>query len=127
MVIVVFAQHPVNDRMIYGPFQGVKIWATKRFSQEKKYVGLVMHSESFMVSHIFPAILQWRGGAIKNIVKNPDICFIRTRADESVMIGDCVHPEGSFPFIETKTSIERIAKKSCTLTKIRRKVPGVNC
>ena len=133
MVIAAFAQHPVNDRMIYSPFQGVKIWAKKRFklikerAKRKKYVGLVMHSESFMVSHIFPSILQWRGGAIKNIVKNPDICFIRTRADESVMIGDCVHPEGNFPFIETKTSIERIAKKSCTLTKIRRKVPGVNC
>ena len=77
-----------------------------------------------MVSHIFPAILQWRGGAIKNIVKNPDICFIRTRADESVMIGDCVNPK---KFIVTNTSIERIVEKSCTLTNIRRKVLGVNC
>ena len=31
MMIAAFAQHPVNDRMTYGPFQGVKIWATKRF------------------------------------------------------------------------------------------------
>ena len=130
MVIPAFAQYPVNDRMIYGPFQGVKIWATKRFklietrAKNKTYVGRVMHSEAFMLSHIFPAILKWQGGAIKNIVKNPDICFIRTRADESVMIGDCVNPK---KFIVTNTSIETIVEKSCTLTNIRRKVLGVNC
>jgi len=51
-----FSRWPVNDRMIYGPFGAVKIWASTRFESLDKHVqfmkethyGLGMHSERFL-------------------------------------------------------------------------------
>ena len=37
-VIPGFAMFPVNDRMIYGPYAAVKIWATERFRRIDDHV-----------------------------------------------------------------------------------------
>jgi hypothetical protein len=35
-----FGKHPANDRMIYGPLEGVRVWATKCFELIEKQVQL---------------------------------------------------------------------------------------
>ena len=32
-VVANFGALPVNDRMVYGPYEAVKVWATQRFSK----------------------------------------------------------------------------------------------
>jgi hypothetical protein len=91
VVLAPFGKHPVNDRMIYGPLLGVKVWATQRFELIEKRVqlhkdpGYEMHSERFLNASLLPAI-QKLGVSINT---NPDICFLRTRADKSVLLRDC--------------------------------------
>lgn len=90
-VIPTFANFPVNDRMVYGPYEAVKIWATKRFElmEERAALqedaGLILHSERFLDSTVFPAML--KQGFPK--VENGDICFLRARVGESVLLNDC--------------------------------------
>jgi len=86
-----FSMQPVNDRMVYGPYDAVKIWATKRFdlleesAKHQNNPGWTMHSERFLNSNVFPAMEKL---GYENIA-NGDICFLRTRADESAVIADC--------------------------------------
>ena len=93
-VVPNFARFPVNDRMIYGPYDAVKIWAAGRFQrlnlhaeflQEKGHVGDGLHSERFLNYTIFPAI---RNAGVK-IEAKKDICFLRARADHSIRFSDC--------------------------------------
>jgi hypothetical protein len=92
VVVPYFGSHPINDRMIYGPYEAIKIWSTKRFEliEERARMsldpGFEMHSESFLNASIFPAIKQL--GYLTYI--NEDICFIRTRADSMALLDDCV-------------------------------------
>ncbi len=91
-VVPPFGLMPVNDRLIYGPYSAIKIWATKRFEYIDYHVmhypdpGYGMHSERFLEGSIFTAMVNQTG---VEIVNNPDICFFRTRADDSAMISDC--------------------------------------
>jgi hypothetical protein len=86
-----FALYPVNDRMVYGPYEAVKVWATKRFdlveerANQQSEPGYTMHSERFMNASIFVAMKQLG----YQQATNPDICFSRTRADESTIVSDC--------------------------------------
>jgi hypothetical protein len=41
-VIPAFALHPVNDRMIYGPYAAVKIWAAERWERYQHHVFMVL-------------------------------------------------------------------------------------
>jgi hypothetical protein len=89
-VIPKFATHPVNDRMIYGPYEAVKVWATERFSRLEEHVqsvkpGYGMHSERFMAASIIPGI---EGNGFK-VEQSPHICFFRARADGQVFLRDC--------------------------------------
>lgn len=91
-----FAKYPVNDRMFYGPYDAVKIWATERFNRIESHVhsyerGWGMHSERFLESAIFSAI-KTRG--IK-MVENPDLCVMRVRADLTVWMNDCITMGGT--------------------------------
>ena len=124
-VIPAFARRPVNDRMVYGPYDAVKIWATQRFQlieervSQRVDVGMAMHSEHFLDGTVFPAMRQYyknhqehkallqqnkvaRGdmgiedysdetatASELDIHWNRDICFVRARADVSVMANDC--------------------------------------
>ena len=92
-VVPDFARYPVNDRMIYGPYEAVQVWAAQRvqrLEQHGEYIskhapGDGIHSERYLNDTIFPAIRQ-RG---ITIVNHPGICFLRARADGSVRFTDC--------------------------------------
>ena len=71
-----WARFPINDRMIYGSYRGVKIWSTERFQRLESHVrtyepGYGMHSERFLNHSIFPAI---RSLGIR-VIENPDSKF----------------------------------------------------
>jgi hypothetical protein len=118
VVLPGFAMYPVNDRMIYGTYDSVKIWATERFSRIDEHVKRVkvgMHSETFLNDSILPAIRQ-QG---TKIVTNPDICFYRVRADMSVWISDCDRarstPRNQGDIHDKKSVVERIVGRPSNL------------
>ena len=90
-VMAPFGKYPVNDRIIYGPLEGIKVWATKRFDLIEQRVqfhqdpGFEMHSERFLNATILPVIQE----VGVSLYENPDICFLRVRADKSVLPDDC--------------------------------------
>eukprot|EP00980_Cylindrotheca_fusiformis_P016727 scaffold5030_cov53-Cylindrotheca_fusiformis.AAC.3 len=92
-VIPDFANHPVNDRMVYGPYEAVKIWATKRFQliEERAkipaFAGRVLHSERFLKHSIIPRMEKV---VSSDKVLNPDICFVRTRPNSVAIYNDCI-------------------------------------
>jgi hypothetical protein len=87
-----FGKHPVSDRIIYGPKEAVRIWATERFTNLERHVDFIykndpgwgMHSERFVNYTLFPLIQN-----ITSIYLHPTICFFRARADETVWVSDC--------------------------------------
>lgn len=87
-----FGSHPINDRMIYGPFEPIKIWSTKRFEliEERAKLaldpGYEMHSESFLNTSIFPVMEEL--GYPTWI--HTEVCFVRTRAESVALWNDCV-------------------------------------
>eukprot|EP00934_Nitzschia_sp_Nitz4_P002624 Nitzschia sp. Nitz4//scaffold677_size1784//368//1405//NITZ4_009314-RA/size1784-processed-gene-0.0-mRNA-1//-1//CDS//3329556432//2614//frame0 len=91
VVVAGFARHPVNDRMIYGSAEGVKVWATQRFRLLEQRAnanvdpGYCMHSERFMNKSLFPAIEQ----AGVSINTDTGSCFLRTRANDQLLLSDC--------------------------------------
>jgi hypothetical protein len=104
-VIPGFAKFPVNDRMFFGPYEATKIWATGRFSRLNEWVFQLhqpLHSEQFLNATILPAIR--RQGI--SIGVDPRICFLRARADGSVLARDC-HGGAS------KGLLERLLNKTC--------------
>jgi hypothetical protein len=133
-----FAMYPVNDRMIYGPYDAVKIWATERFQRiddhvQKVQPGIGMHSERFLNGSILPAI---RESGTK-VVINPDICFFRVRADETIWISDCDRsldnvtvPEGigrGFRKVNKKKLVEDIVGLPCHRSKYSGRIFQVDC
>eukprot|EP00980_Cylindrotheca_fusiformis_P020605 scaffold7663_cov56-Cylindrotheca_fusiformis.AAC.1 len=120
-VVPGFCQYPVNDRMIYGPYDAVRVWSTERFhlletkiQQQKKKGTIVMHSEIFMKESIFPAIQQQYELHI-----NPDICFIRTRAESIALTDDCTTQGIVRDFdnnnVDMKDLVERTIGRKCIL------------
>jgi len=126
-VVPGFAKYPVNDRMIYGPYKAVKIWATERFSRLDDHVqsmlrdkpGFGMHSESFLNYTIFPAIRATN----TTIEEHDSLCFFRARADETVWISDCKLPGGR----SREKSVERILGRKCWGRKSLRRMKVLNC
>jgi hypothetical protein len=118
-----FAQMPVNDRLFYGPRRAVEIWATQRFDalEERARLqpepGYTMHSERFLNYTIFPLIE--REGY--TIVSNPDLCCLRVRADDSVMLNDCtmgaVQTRG-WDRVNKQAMIQDIVGRNCTRFKL---------
>jgi hypothetical protein len=81
MIIPNWANWPVNDRMISGPYDAVKVWATERFPRIDQHVltvkpGLGMHPEKFLHRTILPLIRQEFGYKLD---QNKRICFVRVR------------------------------------------------
>lgn len=126
-----WARFPINDRMVYGSYKGVKIWSTERFERLENHVvtyepGYGMHSERFLDHAIFPAIQEL---GIK-VIENPDICFFRARADGSAWTSDCVTRNGSarnFRKINTQSMVEDIVGRPCVQSKFSRKITQVHC
>eukprot|EP00980_Cylindrotheca_fusiformis_P012760 scaffold3118_cov64-Cylindrotheca_fusiformis.AAC.18 len=122
-VVPNFCKYPVNDRMIYGPYDAVKVWSTERFRLIEKRVqqpdkaGSVMHSEHFMNDSIFSTITQQYGYEMH---RNPDICFLRTRADSMALTNDCKAKgkvRGFQKNVNLKPLIEETVGRKCTLEK----------
>jgi len=116
-VIPPFAMWPLNDRMIYGPYEAVKIWSTKRFELVEKQVelkqekGKVLHSETIMATRVIPAIEE--SGFDKAI--NEDICFIRSRANDEALLNDCIQKGKTREFdkIDRKSLVESTIGRKC--------------
>lgn len=126
-----WARFPINDRMIYGSYRGVKIWSTERFRRLEDHVltyepGYGMHSERFLNHSIFPAIRDLG----MDVVENPDICFFRARADGSVWINDCATRNGAargFRKIDTQRLVENLIGKSCRKSNFNRRTIQLHC
>lgn len=112
-----FGAMPVNDRMFYGPHDAVEIWATKRFELLESYVykcepGWAMHSEKYLDGAIMPAVRELG----ISVVVNPDICFLRTRADFSAVTTDCrlMGTTRDFENKNMKAVVESIVNRKCS-------------
>lgn len=141
-VIPGFGKHPVNDRIIYGPPEAVKIWSTQRFSRLEKHVqdvlkhhaGWGMHSERFLDWTIFPAIRKETG---VTIVEHDTICFFRARVDGSVWITDCQgRSDVSDPAImkhltarmSVEEAVEKLLHRKCgNVKKLTHTVKTIDC
>ena len=105
--------------MIYGPTEAVKIWAmTSRndiidTTSEPASIGLA--SAQFMADVIVPTIMD---KAACNVVKNPDVCFYRTRASDVVLINDCSDEQGApvrgVQDIDQVELVENLVQRECT-------------
>ena len=118
-----WARYPVNDRMIYGNRKAVKIWATRRFELLEDHVrtynepGYGMHSERFLEHSIFPAIRNETGIPVVN---NPDICFLRARADGAIWANDCASRAGAatgFRVANVRLLLEQLLGRPCVASK----------
>lgn len=95
-VVPGFGRYPVSDRMVYGPYEAVRVWASERFQRIEEHArwilqndeGRAMHAETFMNVSIFPAMRKVLGNS-RGIVEHPHLCFLRGRADETVWLTDC--------------------------------------
>lgn len=143
VIVPDFGNHPVSDRLIYGPIEAVRIWATQRFNHLDQHVermyhhspGFGMHSERFVNFTIFPLLRN-----ITTIRKHPTICFFRARADESVWVSDChdIHGRFAAPSVVANfhnaslvTVVENAIQRKCPLgeipTKRARFALSLNC
>jgi hypothetical protein len=123
-VIPGFGKHPVSDRMIYGPYDAVQIWATQRFSRLEAHAqymlqhnpGWAMHSERFVQHEILATIEKDLVGF--HVTEHDSMCFLRARVDESVWITDCGGNAQNSIVIprlpkDMKGAVERILGRSC--------------
>eukprot|EP00977_Amphora_coffeiformis_P007994 scaffold1803_cov92-Amphora_coffeaeformis.AAC.17 len=122
-VVPNFANFPVNDRMIYGPYGAVRIWATTRFETIEEHAqwtlqhkpGYAMHSETFV-----EGLLDRIENEGYQVNKHETICFFRVRADETIWVNDCSYPP---PFTgetvlrglptDMKDGVEAVLGRSC--------------
>ena len=128
-----WARFPINDRMVYGPYDAIKIWSTERFDRLETHVltyeepGYGLHSERFLNHSIFPPIRDLG----YTVVGNSQICFFRARADGSVWINDCATRNGAaegFRNLNTaQTLVEQLVGHSCIRSKFRQKIIQVQC
>jgi len=132
-IIPDFARFPVNDRMIYGPREAVKMWATQRFPLIDNHVvtypepGFGMHSERFLNHTILTPIQNDFGIEVRT---NPDICFFPVRADQSTWISDCTTTGGATRGFRGKPLmkyVERILGRPCVKSKLRQRVVQAHC
>lgn len=127
-----WARFPINDRMVYGPYNAIQIWATERFARLEDHVlsyepGYGMHSERFLNHSIFPAIRNELG---LEVVANPDICFFRARADGSVWMNDCTTRDGAAKGFRTKDTlalVESIIGRKCIPSKYSQRIIQARC
>ena len=130
-VLAPFARLPVNDRMMYGPYKAVKIWATKRFelieerARLRRDPGFEMHSERFLNASILPEIQKL--GVELHV--NRDICFVRTRADMSAIVSDCTQggTTRGWKKVDRKGLVESIVGRNCSSYKWGNRFKFLGC
>jgi hypothetical protein len=126
-VVPNFGNFPVNDRMIYGPSDAVRIWAAGRFRRLVEHVQRVastgdgIHPEKYLYHTIFPAI---RDAGVSIVPGSPSLCFLRVRSDMSVRIGDC---GVGCVTNRNQMAIESILQRPCLLNRTTPDVPYLEC
>jgi hypothetical protein len=116
VVIPSFAKYPVNDRLVYGPAEAVKVWASQRFDRMDEHVnrtfyrenGWGLHSERFVAHALLPVI---RHNNFK-VEEHPTMCMLRVRADQTVLYHDC-GKVARFLGGEVKEKLEAVLEQTC--------------
>jgi hypothetical protein len=133
VIVPNWARFPINDRMVYGPYEAVKVWATERFDRLETHVltyepGYGLHSERFLNHSIFGAI---RDELHYDVTTNPEICFFRARADGTVWINDCATRDGAaigFRNLDHAQSlVEELVGHACVRGKYKQRIIQVDC
>lgn len=131
MYIKGFGRFPISDRLIYGPYKAVQVWASQRFDRMDEYVntmpqtyqnltGWGIQSERFVNYALLPVITRERG---IRVVEHTTMCFLRARSDESIWVNDCEKMASKdyvkrlqktiMPMHKIKSSIEKVIGRSC--------------
>jgi hypothetical protein len=125
-VIPGFGKFPVSDRLIYGPYEAVRLWADTRFARLEQHVawaqahqpGMALHSETFVQQ-----LLLTMRAEVPNLTvdEHETMCFFRARVDESVWMDDCDHaPLYASPLIQhvlpanRRAAVEAVIGRACT-------------
>jgi hypothetical protein len=127
-VVPGFAQHPVNDRLIYGPCDAVKLWAATRFDRLWKHIQMIrtdhpgdgIHSERFLAFTLFPAI---RDTGV-SILVDPELCFLRARSDMSIRLDDCGLHRATDAMAQ---AIQAMVNRRCRLNRTVPKLVHLEC
>lgn len=132
-VIPDFANHPVNDRLIYGPYDAVRVWASSRFDLLQAHIQYVqkhkpgdgIHSERYLAYTVFPAITINVG---VSILPDSSICFLRARSDRSLRFDDCDGRNSLYSSSEeqNKIQIEKMLNTKCRKT-VNGKLVHLDC
>ncbi len=141
-VVPNFALYPINDRLVYGPYEAIKVWATQRFNlmeeraEAQVHPGKIFHSEYFLAETVFPAMEKLGYDQIPN----SDVCFLRARAGGAALLNDCsaetkltntLWAAKQTPKIEQErlSVVEAVVGTSCTLrmTDSKPKVRVASC
>jgi hypothetical protein len=115
-----FASYPANDRLIIGPHDGVKIWATQRWDLYEQHVQYMLthktytspdyglHDEGLVGYTLLPKIendLQYK------VMMDRHMYFFRVRADGAIWLIDS-------PYEERETTervlLETLLGRNCT-------------
>ncbi|KAL3924984.1 MAG: hypothetical protein SGILL_000708 [Bacillariaceae sp.] len=117
-VIPGFASFPINDRLIMGPYDAVKIWACDRWKWMEYYVETVLkkrknlakfglHDERFIANVVVPKI---RKLTSVRVMVDRNMYFFRVRADGSIWILDCPFQDARF---KEPKKLELLLGRSC--------------
>lgn len=130
-VIPNFGNFPVNDRMIYGPSDAVRIWAAGRFSRLQRHAQRVhpeghgIHPERFLHHTIFPAI---RDAGVPIVPwsapEEATMCFLRVRADRSIRVGDCGR---DCETERNRRAVEHLLQRPCLWNRANPNVTFLEC
>ena len=116
VVIPNFAKYPVNDRLVYGPAEAVKVWASERFDRMEDHVnrtfyreyGWGLHSERFVAHALLPVMRQNNF----TVEQHPTMCMFRARADQTVLYQDCGRV-ARYLGGDVKEKLEAVLEQSC--------------
>lgn len=133
VVVPNWARFPINDRMVYGPYDAIKIWATERFDRLETHVrtyeepGYGLHSERFLNHSIFPPIRALG----YEVTANPELCFFRARADGTAWINDCATRDGAALGFRNLNHAQRLVEElvghDCVRGKFKQRIVQVDC
>ena len=89
-----------------GPTKAVELWANERFTKIEDYAvdplhepGMVLHAETFLNASILQTIKEMEVASTSShytIFEDPNICFLRVRADGAIWIEDCDASKSGF-------------------------------
>ena len=119
-MIPAFASFPVNDRMIYGPYVAVKIWAAERWERYQHHVftvlptikseaGAGLHDERMVKYSIIPAI---RNEVDVEVMEDRSLFFLHVRANGNIWMEDSSKSTDDERKI-VKTKLELSLQRKC--------------